>query len=219
MIAASLAQAFVLAAAVVLAPLLVARQAFQRARGLREATEEIAERERENEHLALHDPLTGLPNRALLMRELGAALESNPPGKGVAVMIMDLDQFKEVNDALGPHFGALLLQELAPRLQRVLRDGDTVARLGGDEFGVVLPGIDDESIAVQVAERILDELQVPVILEDLPIDTSASIGIALYPHHCDDMDTLLRHADVAMYSAKVAHTGFEVYSPERDQHS
>jgi diguanylate cyclase (GGDEF)-like protein len=134
-------------------------------------------------------------------------------------MIMDLDQFKEVNDSLGHHFGDLLLQELAPRLQRVLRENDTVARLGGDEFGLVLPGIDDEARAVQVAERILHELQVPVILEDFPIDTSASIGIALLPHHTDNIDTLLRHADVAMYSAKSAHTGHEVYAPDRDQHS
>ncbi|HXJ66701.1 MAG TPA: EAL domain-containing protein, partial [Actinomycetota bacterium] len=163
--------------------------------------------------------LTGLPNRALFMRELRAAIESSTPEKGTAVMIMDLDQFKEVNDALGHHFGDLLLQEIAPRLKRVLREGDTVARLGGDEFGVVLPGVSDEHLAIEVAHRMLAELETPVILEDLPIDTSASIGVALHPNHSDDIDTLLRCADVAMYTAKEAHTGYEVYRPERDQHS
>ncbi len=205
---------------VFVAPLAFARQMFARTQSLKQATEDLAARDRENQHLALHDPLTGLPNRALFMRELRAAVEATAPGRCVAVMIMDLDQFKEVNDSLGHHFGDLLLQELAPRLQRVLREGDTVARLGGDEFGIVLTGIEDVGRATQVADRILDELQAPVILEDFPIDTSASIGIAVYPQHTDNIDTLLRNADVAMYSAKAAHTGCEVYSPtEHDQHS
>jgi diguanylate cyclase (GGDEF)-like protein len=218
-IAVFFVQAGVWSMLVFIAPLAFARQMFARTHSLKQATDELAARERENEYLALHDSLTGLPNRALFMRELRAAVEATDPDKGVAVMLMDLDQFKEVNDSLGHHFGDLLLQEIPPRLQRVVREGDTVARLGGDEFGVVLPGVSDAERAIEVANRILDELQTPVILEDLPIDTSASIGIALHPEHSGDIDTLLRCADIAMYSAKRAHTGFEVYSPENDEHS
>ncbi len=212
-------QAGVWSMVVFVAPLAFARQMFARTQSLKVATDELAARERENEYLALHDNLTGLPNRTLFMRKLRAAIEASTPEKGVAVMIMDLDQFKEVNDGLGHHFGDLLLQELAPRLQRVLREDDTVARLGGDEFGILLPGVSGEGRAIEVAHRILDELETPVVLEDLPLDTSASIGVALHPDHSDDIDTLLRCADVAMYTAKEAHTGYEVYRPERDQHS
>jgi diguanylate cyclase (GGDEF)-like protein len=212
-------KAGVLSMVVFVAPLAFARQMFARTQSLKQATDELAARERENEYLALHDNLTGLPNRALFMRELRTAIERSTPERGVAVMIMDLDQFKEVNDGLGHHFGDLLLQELAPRLKRVVRDGDTVSRLGGDEFGILLPGVSGEGRAIEVAHRILDELETPVVLEDLPLDTSASIGIALHPYHSDDIDTLLRCADVAMYTAKEAHTGYEVYRPERDQHS
>jgi diguanylate cyclase (GGDEF)-like protein len=212
-------KAGVLSMVVFVAPLAFARQMFARTQSLKQATDELAARERENEYLALHDNLTGLPNRVLFMRELRSAIEASTPEKGVAVMIMDLDQFKEVNDGLGHHFGDLLLQELAPRLKRVVRAGDTVARLGGDEFGILLPGVSGEGRAIEVAHRILDELETPVVLEDLPLDTSASIGIALHPNHSDDIDTLLRCADVAMYTAKEAHTGYEIYRPERDQHS
>ena len=148
-----------------------------------------------------------------------AVAEAAAGGGTVAVMIMDLNDFKEVNDSLGHHFGDLLLQQIGDRLQTVLRDGDLVARLGGDEFGVLLPDLRDESTAAHVAERLLEVLEPPLNVDGLAIDATASIGIALYPSHSDDVETLLRRADVAMYAAKEARGAYEIYSSSRDRHS
>src|SRR5205823_13416537 len=100
-------------------------------------------------------------------------------GGRIAVMIMDLDRFKEVNDTLGHHYGDVLLQQIGPRLHRVLRDDDVMARLGGDEFGIVLPSLPDERVAVRIAERLIEELEQPLSVEGLALDVSGSIGIAL----------------------------------------
>ncbi len=204
---------------VFIAPLAFARQMFQRTHSLQLATEELAERQAENEYQALHDALTGLPNRVLFQQQLAEAIrECAERQSSVAVMLMDLDHFKEVNDTLGHHFGDQLLKEIGPRLSTVLRDNDVMARLGGDEFGVLLPDIPDERVAVRIAERLLEELESPITVEGLALGVSGSIGIAIYPNQSDDAETLLRRADVAMYAAKEAGSGYEIYGSDMDQH-
>jgi diguanylate cyclase (GGDEF)-like protein len=203
-----------------IAPLVFARQMLARTRSLREATRELAETRAENEHQALHDSLTDLPNRELFQRRLAEAIEAAARRDGrIAVMLMDLDHFKEINDTLGHHFGDRLLQEIGPRLSTVLRDGDTMARLGGDEFGVLLADLPDDGVASSIATRLLEELSRPVSIEGLALDVSGSLGIAVYPAQGRTAESLLRRADVAMYAAKEAGGGYERYSPDMDQHS
>jgi diguanylate cyclase (GGDEF)-like protein len=205
---------------VFIAPLAFARQMFQRTHSLHVVTEELAERQAENEHQALHDALTGLPNRMHFHQQLTEAIEAAEARNGrVAVMLMDLDRFKEINDTLGHHFGDQLLREIGPRLSTVLREQDLMARLGGDEFGVLLPDLPDDDVAVRVAERLLEELEHPMTVEGLALDVSGSIGIAIYPSQSRNADSLMRRADVAMYSAKEAGGGYEIYQEVMDQHS
>jgi diguanylate cyclase (GGDEF)-like protein len=174
----------------------------------------------QNEFQALHDALTGLPNRALFQDRLKqAVLTGRRETTNVAVMIMDLDRFKDVNDTLGHHSGDELLKEIGTRLRQSLRDTDTVARLGGDEFGVVLPRLSDTAAALEVAKKVHDALEQPFELNELMLTAEASTGIAIYPEHGDDVDTLMRRADVAMYAAKEAHSKWTVYSPELDRDS
>ena len=205
--------------AVFIAPLAFARQMFYRTHSLQVATDELAEREHEKEYQSLHDSLTGLPNRVLFLRQLQDAIEASGGEERLAVMIMDLDHFKEINDTLGHHFGDQLLQAIGPRLSTVFRDGDLMARLGGDEFGVVLPGLPDDETAMRIAARLLEELEHPLAVEGLALDVSASVGIAIYPAHSREVEALLRRADVAMYKAKEAGNTYEVYDPEMDRHS
>jgi diguanylate cyclase (GGDEF)-like protein len=169
----------------------------------------------------LHDALTDLPNRVLFQRHLSDAVEaaSGDRSRVLAVMLMDLDHFKEINDTLGHHVGDILLQQIGPRLSTALRKHDLMARLGGDEFGIVLPDLPSEAAAVRVAGRMMEELEKPFSVEGLQLDASGSIGIALYPAHSDDVETLLRGADVAMYAAKESGAGFEVYKRSLDRHS
>src|SRR4051794_34912877 len=158
------------------------------------------------EHQALHDALTGLPNRDLFHDRIDQAIRtSRRSGDFTAVvMIMDLDHFKEINDTLGHHMGDLLLQEVARRLSATLRGADTVARLGGDEFGVLLPQVAKGGDAAVVAQQLLVELREPFMLEGMRLEIDASVGIALHPQHGDDVETLQQRADIAMYSAKQA---------------
>jgi len=205
---------------VFIAPLAFARQMFQRTQSLQEATGELAERQAENEYQALHDALTGLPNRVLFQQHLVGAIEDAEARNGsVAVMLMDLDHFKEINDTLGHHFGDALLKEIGPRLSTVLREHDLMARLGGDEFGILLPDIPNRGVALDVAARLLEELERPVAVEGLALDVSGSIGVSLFPEQCSDAESLLRRADVAMYAAKETGGGFELYDEEMDHHS
>ena len=180
--------------------------------------ESLREEAERNEYQALHDALTGLPNRTLFndrARE-ALALDRDTPA---AVMLIDLDHFKDVNDTLGHQNGDLLLQEVGKRLSGSVHEGDTVARLGGDEFTVLLASVPGREAAQRAADRILQALNRPVDLGDVTIDVRASAGIAISPEHGRDPDTLLQRADVAMYLAKAAHSGFEIYAPERDQYS
>ena len=134
-------------------------------------------------------------------------------------MIMDLDHFKEINDTLGHHMGDLLLEEVARRLKRALRDSDTVARLGGDEFGVLLPRVDSPADASRVAQNLLMHLREPFVLEGMRLEIDASVGLALHPMHGEDNETLQQRADIAMYSAKQSGRGHAIFEPELDRHS
>jgi diguanylate cyclase (GGDEF)-like protein len=206
--------------AVFIAPLAFARQMFTRTQSLQVATDELAAKQRENEYQALHDALTDLPNRVLFQQKLRETIETRSGSSTiVAVMLIDLDHFKEINDTLGHHLGDALLQQIGPRLAGTLRAHDMMSRLGGDEFGLVLPDLDDEASAIRVAERILEELERPIAVDSLQLDVSGSIGIALYPTHSLDVETLLRRADVAMYAAKESGSGYEVYTPSLDRNS
>jgi diguanylate cyclase len=168
---------------------------------------------------ALHDPLTGLPNRELFADRVSQAIRTaDRELRPAALLLLDLDRFKEVNDTLGHHHGDQLLVQLGQRLGGMLREVDTVARLGGDEFAVLLPGATTEG-ASGVAEKLRVALQQPINIDGVMLDLDASIGIAVYPEHGNDAAELLQHADVAMYVAKQAHIGFLVYDPAVDQHS
>lgn len=173
----------------------------------RDLREQIAERERVERRLmyeTLHDSLTGLPNRTLLLQRLGQALQAYhaDPGKLFAVLFIDLDRFKVINDSVGHLIGDDLLFQAGSRIRACLKTRDLVARLGGDEFAVLLEGISDVSKASMVAERIIAELHVPFRLGIKEIFTSASIGIALPGPHYQQPEELLRDADAAMYRAK-----------------
>ena len=173
-----------------------------------------------NEHQALHDSLTGLPNRVLFAdRVRQKVIDSNREVSSFAVLLMDLDHFKEINDTLGHHHGDLLLQQVGIRLRHVLRDGDTVARMGGDEFAILLSRVSDPGAAGGVAEKVLQALHQPFQVQGLSLELGASIGIACCPDHGNDLETLLQHADVAMFLAKETRNGYELYSAERDHHS
>jgi diguanylate cyclase (GGDEF)-like protein/PAS domain S-box-containing protein len=155
--------------------------------------------------MAFHDPLTGLPNRKLLSDRLELALAQARRGKrAMAVLFLDLDGFKAVNDGWGHAQGDALLRDVAGRLAGALRTGDTVARIGGDEFTVLIPELPHEEGAAEVSRKILRELERTFHVGGSECQVTASIGIALYPRDGEDADTLLRNADAAMYRAKIA---------------
>ena len=168
---------------------------------------------------AHYDQLTDLPNRNLLYDCLEKTLESaKSASKPFALMLMDLDRFKEINDTVGHQAGDSLLQQVGLRLQGALRKADTVARLGGDEFGVLLPGVDREA-AERAAARFLKAFELPFQIGAIALTVQASIGIALFPQYGTDRDSLMRYADVAMYLAKESGSGYALYSPDRDSYS
>jgi diguanylate cyclase (GGDEF)-like protein/PAS domain S-box-containing protein len=166
-------------------------------------------------HMALHDALTGLPNRILLEDRLGQAVaRARRSGKGVAVLVLDLDRFKDVNDSLGHHVGDQLLVETARRLRTCLRQDDTAARLGGDEFVICLPEVADGPDAAIVADRLLRALAETVLIDEHQLHIGGSVGISLYPADGQDPHELLRTADTAMYDAKASGRGtFRFFTP------
>lgn len=183
-------------------------------------TLELASVNKELQHQALHDALTSLPNRVLMQDRLEQATRAaKRENHALALMITDLDRFKEINDTLGHHYGDLLLQQVAGRVRSALRDSDTVARLGGDEFAVLLPTIQNEEQAAQAAIKISKAMEAPFILENQNFHVGISIGIAIYPKDGDNSTHLMRRADVAMYVAKRAQSSYAFYNPEQDQHS
>jgi diguanylate cyclase (GGDEF)-like protein len=183
-------------------------------------TAETKHQAAENQHQALHDSLTGLPNRTLLRDRTDQVIhQADRELVPAALLLLDLDRFKEVNDTLGHHYGDELLVQVGERLRSRLREVDTVARLGGDEFAILLPRIQTAEGAVAVAGKLQAAFDEPFTLEDLALDVEASIGVALYPEHGSDPDELLQHADIAMYVAKDTHAGFVLFDPKQDQHS
>ena len=170
-------------------------------------------------HLAYHDPLTDLPNRALLHDRLDQATRIATREKTtLALLLLDLNGFKEINDTLGHHAGDRVLQCVASRLRATLREADTVARLGGDEFAVLLPFADLDG-ALLTAQKLLQEVEQPCVIDHRSLSVRASLGIASFPEHGASADTLLQKADVAMYVAKTDGVGISVYAQSRDQNT
>lgn len=182
---------------------------------------DITQRRLSEEHYrrqAHFDPLTNLPNRTLLADRIEQAVSrAQRYGHKMAVMFIDLDKFKMINDQLGHHIGDLLLKAVAERLKNSIRLEDTAARLGGDEFVVLLPTINDEKDAFLVGEKILQKLSQPYRIEEHCFDNHPSIGVALFPDHGQEMKTLLEKADKAMYASKQSLSGKHLvfYRPEK----
>jgi diguanylate cyclase (GGDEF)-like protein len=183
---------------------------------LTRVTRRIQRQMDEIEYRALYDELTGLPNRTLFRDRIQQAIFTRRrEGQPATVLLLDVDRFREINDTLGHEAGDLLLIELSSRLRELLRESDTFARLSGDEFGVLLPSASVEEASV-LAERVHESLEEPFTLRGLPLEVGTSVGIASFPEHGEDVDTLLQRADVAMYVAKDAHAGTAVYDVAED---
>jgi diguanylate cyclase (GGDEF)-like protein/PAS domain S-box-containing protein len=188
-------------------------------RAVAQRTAELEEAKARAQHLADHDALTGLPNRRLLEDRLRQALAlSHRNRKASAVMFVDLDRFKTINDSLGHAVGDALLKEVAARLVRQLREGDTICRIGGDEFVIVLPEVKRSSDVAQVAQKVIEQLSQPVIVEERELLVTCSIGIAVYPDDGRDAETLIRNADAAMYHAKeLGRASYQFFTEQMNQ--
>jgi diguanylate cyclase (GGDEF)-like protein len=185
--------------------------ALAKARLVDELRQEVSEKE----HLALHDPLTDLPNR----QQFQALLDDALPGPPFAVLLMDLDRFKDVNDALGHDIGDALLREVGVRLRQRLGERGVVARFGGDEFAVLLPQVVSREEALAIGGDLTGEMEHPIPVGHLRLNARASMGIALAPEHGYDAKTLIQRADVAMYVAKANRTGVHVYQADDNRTS
>ncbi|MDC4206566.1 MAG: EAL domain-containing protein [Candidatus Manganitrophus sp.] len=171
-------------------------------------------------HLAYYDPLTALPNRTRLHERLQAAIvaaqfEDHP----MALLLMDLNRFKEINDTLGHHRGDFLLQQVGQRLSEIVYEPNMVARLGGDEFAVLLPKLTEKEDVHAMAHKIIEALSKPMMIEDLPVVVDVGIGIAVYPDHGANAETLLQRADVAMYTAKEIGKEYAIYEDRLNRYS
>ena len=174
----------------------------------------------DREHEARHDALTGLANRGLLRLRVARACEENGRHRRhAAVLLIDLDHFKEINDTLGHHVGDNLLKVVAERIATNLRPGDMVARLGGDEFAVLAPDLFSGKDALGVGKRLLQVLEEPFEVDGVRLGVQASIGIAHFPEHGDTMELLLQRADIALYAAKVDRGTLQLYDPAADVHT
>jgi diguanylate cyclase (GGDEF)-like protein len=179
----------------------------------------IAAREEQIRHQATHDALTELPNRTLFLDRVTECMRSaKRGGPAVGMIMMDVDRFKDINDTLGHHFGDQLLIEIGRRLTHTVSAQNTVARLGGDEFAVMFTARSAEQALVEAA-RVESAFSTPFVLGDVNVDVNASLGVALYPQHADDADTLMKRADIAMYDAKKNQAGVALYEAGRDEHS
>ena len=184
------------------------------------ASTEKGRRSGKGQHDMHRDPLTGLPNRLLFNQLLERAVLGGRRKRSLtAVMVMDLDRFKEVNDTLGHYNGDLLLQRLAGRLRATMRDGDTIARLGGDEFAILMPDMHDRDAVRKAAERVMQTFEEPVVVGGIALQVQGSLGIALCPEHGKRADAVLHAADIAMYVAKEARSGFEFHTSQQSQNS
>jgi diguanylate cyclase (GGDEF)-like protein len=187
--------------------------------GRRDAQTQLLERQQQLDHLAHHDHLTGLPNRLYLAANLPGALEEARRNSTVlAVLFLDLDRFKHVNDSRGHETGDKLLKTVAQRVRSTMRAEDLVVRMGGDEFVVVMKSVVDNEQVREAATRITNALAAPMVIDGRTLVTTVSIGVALYPHDGVDMGELLRHSDTAMYQAKDrGRNNFQLFSPGMDQ--
>jgi len=173
-------------------------------------------RHAELQRMALHDLLTGLPNRAMLERALSEAVAA-AGGQGLAVLFLDLDRFKEINDTFGHRFGDLVLCAISERLRAAVRESDLVARLSGDEFAILLADIRSEQDAGAIAGVLLRSCSAPLMIDGREVVVSCSIGFALYPAHGSGRDALLRAADTAQYHAKESRNSWQAYRPEMQE--
>ena len=190
--------------------------------GLMEETTQSRKAVEHLHHLATTDNLTALPNRALFYDRLNQAIivAKREQNKQFALILMDLDHFKEINDTLGHPAGDEVLRQVAQRLKNVLRESDTLARLGGDEFAILLSDVlDGEMAAIKVSKNILDDLTKPFWFQNNELYIGVGIGISIFPDHGDTADILMSRADVAMYEAKHKDVGFLFYNPENNPHS
>ena len=184
------------------------------------ASRRLREESRRNEYQALHDALTGLPNRAALQDRINLALAApRAPGRSVALVLLDLDRFRDVNDTLGHSHGDALIRETAARLRNHVGPNGTVARLGGDEFAVLLPDVGDGPAALVAAEALRGALRAPVEVDGVSLVVEASAGLSMHPADAADASAMLQHADVAMYVAKRSHRGVALYDRADDEHS
>jgi diguanylate cyclase len=175
---------------------------------------------RASELQALHDDLTGLPNRrSFQARSQSAIRHAEKNAERVAVMILDLDRFKEINDTLGHHSGDRVLREIGRRLEALAPNEGCIARFGGDEFALLAPVLPSAAPPHVLAAALCQTLEQPFLLDGFKLHVGSSIGIALYPDHGSDIDTLLQRADIAMYRAKDRRTSFELYSTDLDRNS
>lgn len=172
----------------------------------------------ELKHAALHDSLTALPNRILFHDRLEQAIKHSKRNNAqFGVALLDLNNFKEINDTQGHLVGDIVLKTISERVTAILRSSDTVARLGGDEFAFVLPTVDRESPEI-VAQKILDAISEPIVIDKITIKTSGSLGVALYPDHGTENDTIVGKADAAMYAAKRGGGGITTYDESIESH-
>ncbi|MDP2725809.1 MAG: sensor domain-containing diguanylate cyclase, partial [Syntrophales bacterium] len=163
-------------------------------------------------HMAYHDFLTGLPNRLLFTDRLNVAMaQARRQQVKIALMMLDLDKFKEINDTLGHNAGDILLQKVGKRLAELVREGDTAARVGGDEFTLLMHNITDNKDVAVIATKVLEVFQNPFICDQHKLYITPSIGIAIYPNHGLDTSSVLNHADQAMYRAKEKGNGYYIY--------
>ena len=200
-------------------PVVKAKETEDLVNAFNEMSRQVHIRQTELEYRALHDSLTSLPNRTLLLDRIEHDINiAKRESHKLSLLILDLDDFKEVNDTLGHLAGDNLLIEVGSRISKILRDVDTVARIGGDEFSILLPHTDEEQ-AIITSQKILSSFNETIEIDGVDVSIAASIGIAIYPEHGEDVQTLLRYADIAMYVAKRNKLGFEVYNEKNDEHS
>ena len=183
-------------------------------------TQRLGRQAAQFQHLATHDALTDLPNRVLFADRIGEVVATvQRRGGGAAVVVIDLDRFREINDTLGHRNGDFLLTRIAERLQAGVGPGDTVARLGGDEFGLVLPGVGGPAQLANVLDRLREAIEEEVNLSGLPVNVEASLGAVFVPLDGDDPDVLMQHADVALYVAKRTHGGVVCYDTGQNHYN
>ncbi len=189
-------------------------------RTVRRASRRLRASAAENARLALLDPLTGLPNRRLLAERLERAVdEAMAEDAHVGLLLLDVDRFKEINDSLGHDRGDQLLVQVADRLRDIVRDTDTVARLGGDEFAILLKTVRSVDDGAMFAERVLGVFSQPFDIDGLTLHVETSVGLALLPDHAEDVQSLLKRADIAMYIAKAGRRGMSIYDSDGDSNS